>query len=55
MNAIGTALRDPINSRLARWYVADLTKEKDAVAELEGDHVSKHQIQPQYAIRYARP
>ena len=47
MNAIGTQLRDPINSGLIRWRVAVLIK-MDAAAELERNPVSKHQIQPDY-------
>ena len=48
MNAIGTQLRDPINSELTRWRMAVLNKYMDAVAELGRNLVSKHQIQPEY-------
>ena len=48
MNAIGTQLRDPINSGLTRWRMAVLNKEMDAAAELGRNPVSKHQIQPEY-------
>ena len=47
MNAIGTQLRDPINSELARWRMAVLNKYMDAAAELGRNPVSKHQIQPE--------
>ena len=46
MNAIGTQLRDPINSRLTRWRMA--VSYMDAAAELGRNPVSKHQIQPEY-------
>ena len=66
MNAIGTHLRDPINSGLTRWRMAVLNKQMDAAAELGRNLVSKHQIQPEYEdeqadagrdyqIRLARP
>ena len=45
MNAIGTQLRDPINSGLTRWRKA---VSLDAAAELGRNPVSKHQIQPEY-------
>ena len=48
MNAIGTQLRDPINSGLTRWRMAVSNKEIDVAVELGGDPVSKHQIQPEY-------
>ena len=48
MNAIGTQLRDPINSRLTRWRMIGVNKEMDAAAELGRDPVSKHRIQPEY-------
>ena len=41
MNAIGTQLRDPINSGLTRWRV-------DAAAEIGRNPVCKDQIQPEY-------
>ena len=44
VNAIGTQLRNPINSGLARWRKA--VSSEDAAAELGGNPVSKHQIQP---------
>ena len=46
MNAIGTHLRDPINSGLTRWRMA--VSKLDAAAELGRNPVSKHQIQPEY-------
>ena len=46
MNAIGTQLRDPINSGLARWRMAAFNEQIDAAAELGRNSVSKHQIQP---------
>ena len=49
MKAIGTQLRDPINSGLVRWGImAVLNKSMDAAAELGRNPVSKHQIQPEY-------
>ena len=48
MNAIGTQLRDPINSGLARWRMTVLNKEMDVAAEIGRNPVSKHQIQPEY-------
>ena len=41
MNAIGTQLRNPINSRLIRWRLKVYV---DAVAESGRNPVSKHQI-----------
>ena len=41
MNAIGSQLRDPISSGLARWR---LTVHVDAVAESGRNTVSKHQV-----------
>ena len=32
VNAIGTELRDPINSGMAQWRIAVLNKEMDAAA-----------------------
>ena len=46
VNAIGTHLRDPINSGLTRWRMA--VSKLEAAAELERKPVSKHQIQPEY-------
>ena len=46
MNAIGTQLRDLINSGLTRWRMA--VSQMDAAAELGRNPVSKHQIQPEY-------
>ena len=46
VNAIGTQLRDPINSGLTRWRMA--VSLMDAAAELGRNPVSKHQIQPEY-------
>ena len=48
MNAMGTQLRDLINSGLTRWRMAVLNKCIDAAAELGKNPVSKHQIQPEY-------
>ena len=44
VNAIGTQLRDLINSELIRWR---LTVSIEAVAESGRNPVSKHQIQPE--------
>ena len=46
MNAIGTHLRDPINSGLTRWRMA--ISKLDAAAEFGRNPVSKYQIQPEY-------
>ena len=46
VNAIGTQLRDPINSGLTRWRMA--VSKMDAAAELGRNPVSKHQIQHEY-------
>ena len=46
MNAIGTELRDPINSGLTRCRMA--VSSMDAAAELGSNPVSKHQIKPEY-------
>ena len=49
MNAIGTQLRDPVNSGLTRWRsMAVLNKYMDAAAELGRNLVSTHQVQPEY-------
>ena len=42
---IGTQLRVPINSGLARWRMA--VSQLDAAAELGRNPVSKHQIEPE--------
>ena len=47
VNAIGTQLRDPINSGLTRWRMAVLNK---AAAELGRNPASKHQIQPELFV-----
>ena len=50
MNAIGTQLRDdPINSGLTRWRMVVI----NAAAELVGNPVSKHQIEPEYGDEQA--
>ena len=51
MNAIGTQLRDPINSGLTPWRMA--VSEMDAAAELGRNPVSKHQIQSEYGGEHA--
>ena len=51
MNAIGTQLRDLINSGLTRWRMA--VSLMDAAAELGRNPVSKHQIQPEYGDEQA--
>ena len=51
MNAIGTHLRDPMNSGLTRWRIA--VSHMDAAAELGRNPVSKHQIQPEYGDEQA--
>ena len=53
MNAIGTQLRDPINSGLTRWRMAVINEQMDAAAELGRNPVSKHQIQPEYGDEQA--
>ena len=53
MNAIGTQLRDPINSGLARWRMAVFYKYMDAAAELGRNPASKHQTQPEYGNEQA--
>ena len=50
MNAIGTQLRDPINSGLTRWRMAV----SDASTELgRNPVVSKDQIQPEHGDEQA--
>ena len=51
MNAIGTQLRDSINSGLTRWRMA--VSSMDVAAELGRNHASKHQIQPEYGDEQA--
>ena len=51
MNAIGTHLRDPINSELTRWRKA--VSYLDAAAEFGRNPASKHQIQPEYGDEQA--
>ena len=53
MNAIGTQLRDPINSGLTRWRMAVLNIIMDTAAEIGRDPVCKHQIQPEYGDEQA--
>ena len=53
VNAIGTQLRDPINSRLTRWRTAVINVCMDAAAELGRNPISKHQIQPEYGDEQA--
>ena len=53
VNAIGTQLRDPILLGLTRWRLAVWYKYMDAAAELRGNPVSKHQIQPEYGDEQA--
>ena len=48
VNAIGTQLRDLINSRLTRWCLAVLNIIMDAAAEIGRNPVCKHQIQSEY-------
>ena len=51
VNAIGTQLRDPINSELVRCCM--VVSLMDAAAELGRNPVSKHQIQPEYGDEQA--
>ena len=51
MNAIGTQLRDPINSGLTRWRMA--VSQMDAAAELGRNPDSKYQMQPEYGDEQA--
>ena len=48
MHAIGTQLRDPINSGTDPMAYGGLTKLMNAAAEIRMKHMSKHQIQPEY-------
>ena len=47
-NAIGTQLRDPINSGLTQWRLVVLYIIMDAAAEIGSNPVCKHQVQPEY-------
>ena len=49
MNAIGTQLRDPMNTGLIRWRTEVLNKAK----EIGRNPVSKHQIQLEYRDKQA--
>ena len=53
LNAIGTQLRDSINSGLTRWRMAIINEQMDATAELGRNPVGKHQIQPEYGNEQA--
>ena len=54
MNAVGTQLRDPINSGLTRWRLAVLNIIMDAAAEIGRNSVlCKHQIQREYGDEQA--
>ena len=53
VNAIGTQLRDPINSGLTRWRMAVLNEKMAAAAELGRNPVSKHQIELEYGDEQA--
>ena len=54
MNAIGTQLRDLINSGLTRWRMVVLKKKTvDAATEIGRNPVSKHQIKPEYGDEQA--
>ena len=53
MNAIGTQLRDLINSGLTRWRMAVINESMDAAAELQRNPISKLQIQPEYGDEQA--
>ena len=54
VNAIGTQLRDPINSGLmTQWRLAVLNIIIDAVANIRRNPVCKHQIQPEYGDEQA--
>ena len=54
VNAIGTQLRDPINSGLTRLHMAAINELMDAAAELGRNPVSKHQIQPELSMEMSR-
>ena len=53
VSAIGTQLRDPINSGLTRWRLAVSDIIMDAAAEIGRNPVCKHQIQPEYGDEQA--
>ena len=53
VNAIGTQLRDPINSGLTQWRLAVLNIIMDAAAEIGRNPVCKHRIQPEYGDEQA--
>ena len=53
VNAIGTQLRDPINSGLTQWRLAVLNITMDAAAEIGRNPVCKHEIQPEYGDEQA--
>ena len=53
MKAIDTQLFDPINSGLARWHMAVVSKYMAAAAELVRNPASKHQIQPDCGVEQA--
>ena len=53
VNAIGTQLRDPINSRLTRRRLAVLNIIMDAAAEIGRNPACKHQIQTEYGDEQA--
>ena len=48
MNAIGTQLRDLINSGLTRWRMAVINELMDVVTEIGRNPVSKQHVQPEY-------
>ena len=50
VNAIGTQLRNPINSGLTQWRLAVFNIIMDAAAEIGRNPVCKHQIQPEYGL-----
>ena len=54
MNVIGTQMRDPINSGLARWRMAVLNEYIDAAADLGRNPEGKHQIQPELSMEMSR-
>ena len=53
MNAVGTQLRDPINSGQTRWRMAVTNEQMDAAVELGRNPVSKHRIKPEYGDEQA--
>ena len=54
MNAIGTQLRDPINSGLTRWRMALLNDYMDAAAELGRIPVASTGFSPREMSRLSR-